>query len=68
MQGKLSQDDEATAPFCPLLIIINVPLMNLAMDGKVGGMGRKTDSIGNFYLINSERGEKKLKHGKSLNH
>ena len=61
MKGELSQDDEATAPFGPLFIIGNVPLMNLAMDGKVGGMGRKADPIGNFYFPKSNRSKEEWK-------
>jgi hypothetical protein len=50
MKGEFSQNDETTAPLGPLFIISNMPLMNQAPDGKVGGMGRKADPIRNFYF------------------
>jgi hypothetical protein len=61
MKGKLSQNNEATTSFCSLLIIGNVPLMNQTMDDKVSGMGRKTDSIGNFYFPESNGRKEELK-------
>jgi hypothetical protein len=59
MKGELSQDDEATAPFCPLFIIGNMPLMNQALNGKVGGMSRKADPIRNFYFPKLNRRKEK---------
>jgi hypothetical protein len=48
MNGKLSQDDEATTSLCPLLIISDVSLIDQAMDGEVGCVGRKADPIRNL--------------------
>jgi hypothetical protein len=53
MKRELSQDNEAAASFCPLFIISNVSLIDQAMDGKVGCMGRKADPVRNFYFPKS---------------
>jgi hypothetical protein len=59
MEGELSQYDETTAPFRPLFIIGNLSFMNHPIFGKVGGMGRKADSIRDFYFPKPKRRKEK---------
>jgi hypothetical protein len=61
MERKLPQDDKATAPFCPHFIIGDVLFTSQTMLGKVSGMGRKADPIGNFYFPKSKRRKEEWK-------